>query len=109
MLLLCQYSLPVNSITPVLEGLAKDGVILNRLQIIKTGLIFTAYKRSDEFVFLFETKSFLHTMKFAQVLRPAKMLSIASSSNDWTLPLQDEHAAGKHWTLQVSILTSLTE
>ena len=51
MLLLCQHSLPVTSITPVLEGLAKDGVILNRLQIIKTGLIFTAYKRSDEFVF----------------------------------------------------------
>ena len=51
MLLLCQYSLSVNSITPVLEGLAKDGVILNRLQIIKTALIFTTYKRSDEFVF----------------------------------------------------------
>ena len=56
MLLLCQYSLPVTSITPVLEGLAKDGVILNRLQIIKTGLIFTAYKRSDEFVFFIWNK-----------------------------------------------------
>ena len=41
---------------------------------------------------------------YDQVLHAAQVLSIKSVADDWSLPVQDEHAEGQHRSFQVNRL-----